>query len=168
MYEDYSYQIAQRLFNDDDWKQASVIGITVSRFPEVDTYQIIRKAWEQNKTVTVPKCTREERQLTFRILRQFQELESVYFGLYEPIEDRTEAVSSNSIDLLIVPGLAYSYQGYRIGFGGGYYDRFLTSYDGKTISLAFSLQMVNQLPVEPHDLPVSKIITNQEVITIGG
>ena len=71
----------------------------------------------------------------------------------------------SQIDLLIVPGLAYTQAGYRLGFGGGYYDRFLRDYDGKTISLAFNCQMIPQIDLEEHDLPVSKIITNTEVIT---
>lgn len=166
-YEDFSFRIANQLYEDVDWQVASVVGITLSRPPEVDTYQIIRKAWEQNKTIVVPKCDPKDRQMTFRILNNFQQLESVYFGLYEPIEEKTTALLSEAIDLLIVPGVAYSKTGFRIGFGGGYYDRFLTNYDGKTISLAFSLQLVDRLPIERHDIPVSKVITEDEVIVIG-
>lgn len=166
-YEDFSYRIANQLYKDDDWQAASVVGITISRSPEVDTYQIIRKAWEQNKTVAVPKCDPKSHKMTFRTLKSFQQLESVYFGLYEPIEQKTTALLSDAIDLLIVPGLAYSKDGFRIGFGGGYYDRFLSHYEGKTISLAFSLQVFGQLPIEKHDLPVSKLITENEVIVIG-
>lgn len=165
-YRQLSDQIANQLFSEADWQQASVIGITISRFPEVDTYKIIQKAWEQNKTVVVPKCEPAGKKMIFRILTDFNELESVYFGLFEPIESRTEAVAKDDIDLLFVPGLAYSRKGYRIGFGGGYYDRFLTTFTGKTLSLAFSIQMVAELPIESHDIPVKKIITNHEVITI--
>lgn len=164
LYEDYSYKIATRLFDDDDWKQANVIGITISKRPEVDTYQIIRKAWEQGKQVVVPKCNPKEKKLVFRTLKEFSQLESVFYGLYEPIEDQTAKVEADDIDLLIVPGLAYTKTGYRVGFGGGYYDRFLTAYSGKTLSMAFENQIVEQFQVETHDLPVSKIITNVEVI----
>jgi 5-formyltetrahydrofolate cyclo-ligase len=164
LYEDYSYKIAMSLFEESDWKQAKVIGITVSKQPEVDTYQIIRKAWELGKQVVVPKCIPSNRQLTFRTLTDFTQLESVFYGLLEPIEDFTTEIKSKDIDLLIVPGLAYTSKGYRLGFGGGYYDRFLSDFTGKTLSLAFNFQVIPQFTVEKHDLPVSKIITNNEVI----
>lgn len=166
LYEDYSYKIANQLFEDDDWKVAKVIGITISKRPEVDTYQIIRKAWALGKQVVVPKCYPKEKKLVFRTLKEFSQLESVFYGLLEPIEERTDKVEANEIDLLIVPGLAYTREGYRVGFGGGYYDRFLTNYYGKTLSLAFHNQIVEQFEMERHDLPVSKIITNHEVIHI--
>ncbi len=166
LYEDYSYKIASRLFEDEDWINAKVIGITVSRQPEVDTYQIIRKAWEQGKQVVVPKCNPQEKHLSFRTLREFSELEIVFYGLLEPIAAFTPKVEPDLIELIIVPGLAFTREGYRIGFGGGYYDRYLTTYSGKTLSLAFNDQIISQFPVEDHDIPVSKIITNIETIKL--
>lgn len=165
LYEDYSYKIANALFEDTDWEQANVIGITVSKQTEVDTYQIIRKAWELGKQVVIPKCIPSKRELTFRTLTEFSQLESVFYGLLEPIEALTTATSSKNIDLLIVPGLAYTTKGYRLGFGGGYYDRFLSGFTGKTLSLAFNFQVIPQFTIEKHDLPVSKIITNNEVMS---
>jgi len=165
-YEDFSYKIANKLFKDEDWKQANTIGVTVSHFPEVDTYQIIRKAWENGKRVVVPKCYPKTKGLSFRSLTEFSQLESVFYGLLEPIPERTIEVVPEEIDLLIVPGLAFTRAGNRIGFGGGYYDRFLADYHGKTIALAFKEQIISQFPVEVYDLPVAKIITPEEVINI--
>jgi 5-formyltetrahydrofolate cyclo-ligase len=165
-YEDYSYKIARNLFNEDDWKQAEVIGITISKEPEVDTYQIIRRAWESGKVVVAPKCHPKEKVLSFHKITRFSQLESVFYGLLEPIEEHTTEVKSDDINLLIVPGLAYTREGYRLGFGGGYYDRYLPDFKGKTISLAFHFQVLPQFPIEKHDIPVSKLITNDEVITI--
>lgn len=166
LYEDYSYLIASRLYEDEDWKQAKIIGITISKNPEVDTYQIIKRAWEIGKQVAVPKCDPKEKKLSFRTITDFSQLETVYYGLYEPIEEVTQEVSAECIDLLLVPGLAYTRDGYRLGFGGGYYDRYLLNYSGKTLSLAFAEQLVPEFLVENHDIPVSKIITNDEVIKI--
>ncbi|MCM2531640.1 5-formyltetrahydrofolate cyclo-ligase [Neobacillus pocheonensis] len=164
LYEDYSYKIATKLYDDLNWKEAKVIGITVSKAPEVDTYQIIRKAWELGKQVVVPKCYPKEKKLSFRTLTKFSQLESVFYGLLEPIVVETNEVEPSQIDLLIVPGLAFTKKGYRIGFGGGYYDRFLKGFSGETISLAFTHQIVPNFDVEVHDIPVSKIITNHEVL----
>lgn len=166
MYEHFSYNIAQKLYHTEEWKEADTIGITVSRPPEVDTYQIIRQAWEENKRVVVPKCYPHTKEMVFRELTRFDELESVYYGLYEPIEEKTRVVSKDEISLLLVPGVAYGKNGYRIGFGGGYYDRFLVDYKGKTISLAFMIQIFDELPYESHDIPVGKIITERGMMDV--
>ncbi|WP_442594926.1 5-formyltetrahydrofolate cyclo-ligase [Neobacillus sp. D3-1R] len=159
-YEQFSYEIANHLFATSLWKDANTIGITVSNFPEVDTFQIIRKAWEQNKRVVVPKCHPKDKQLSFHDIHRFTQLESVFYGLLEPIENETGKVDAQEIDLLVVPGLAYSNDGYRLGFGGGYYDRYLAKYRGNTISLAFPMQMRNDIPIEEHDMPVNRIISS--------
>ncbi len=166
LYDDYSHRIANLLFNDEDWLQANVIGITISQKPEVDTYQIIRKAWELGKQVAIPKCDPKEKKMSFRLITQFSQLETVYFGLLEPVAHLTAEIEPESIELLIVPGLAFTANGYRIGFGGGYYDRFMKNYFGKTLSLAFSPQMIPDFETEEHDIPVSKIITNEKVIIV--
>ncbi|MDQ1001507.1 5-formyltetrahydrofolate cyclo-ligase [Neobacillus niacini] len=165
-YEHYSHIIANTLYKDEDWLNANVIGITISKEPEVDTYQIIRKAWEEGKEVVVPKCNPETKTLSFRKITEFSQLESVFYGLLEPIIELTMKVKPEEIDLLFVPGLAYTREGFRLGFGGGYYDRYLTNYKGNTLSLAFYFQVIPQFPIEKHDIPVSKIITNDEVIKI--
>ncbi|MHC0035913.1 5-formyltetrahydrofolate cyclo-ligase [Pseudoneobacillus sp. C159] len=158
-HEQFSYEIANKLFSNPLWLEATTIGITVSRFPEVDTFQIIRKAWEQNKRVSVPKCHPKDRTMSFHAINQFTQLETVYYGLLEPIEANTLKVASDEIDLLIVPGLAFSKSGYRLGFGGGYYDRFLVNYRGNTVSLAFPQQIREDVPIEDHDIPVKQIIS---------
>ncbi len=162
LYEHYSYTIAQELYKDPLWQSASIIGITISIPPEVDTYQIIRTAWAEGKKIAVPKCFAKEKQMDFRELQRFDQLESVYFGLLEPIETETVLVEKENIDLLIVPGLAFTQEGYRTGVGGGYYDRYLQHYQGNTLSLAFQEQLVSSVPIEEHDIPVGKIITNKE------
>lgn len=158
-YEHLSYKIAQNLYHDSSWKESHTIGITISKMPEVDTFQIIRKAWEEKKRIVIPKCFPNDRSMEFRTLTAFNQLESVYYGLFEPIVDLTEFVSKKDIDLIIVPGLGFTKQGYRLGFGGGYYDRYLQDYQGCTLSLAFNRQIMQTLPVESHDIPVAKIIT---------
>ncbi len=162
-YEYWSYEIAQQLYKTDEWKKAQIIGLTMSIFPEVDTWQLIRKGWEQQKTIVIPRCNPKMKEMTFHTLTSFQELETVYYGLFEPKEETTQ-VSSEQIELLIVPGLIFNSSGYRIGFGGGYYDRYLQTFHGSTLSLAFSPQIVEHRLIEPHDLPVDYIMTENEMI----
>ena len=164
-YEQKSFQIAERLYALPEWKAAETVAITVSAAFEVDTWQIIRTAWLNGKKVCVPKCSRDTKEMQFYQLKKFSDLETVYAGLYEPIPEKTVPVDSKEIELMIVPGLLFNRAGFRIGFGGGYYDRFLSSYSGQTISLAFSIQLHEHLPVEKYDLPVQKILTDYETIT---
>jgi len=163
-YEQFSYQIHSQLVQTEQWKKSYTIGMTVSRFPELDTWQLIREGWEQGKRIVVPKCDSSTKTMSFFHITEFTQLESSYFNLFEPIECKTSKVLPSDIDLLIVPGLIYSTKGYRIGFGGGYYDRFLQDFTKPTISLAFSQQVVPEIPIESHDIPVQHILTEKGMI----
>ncbi|MDW0108946.1 5-formyltetrahydrofolate cyclo-ligase [Sporosarcina aquimarina] len=163
-YKDYSIKIKESLLETAEFIEAETIAITLSRNTEVETRSIIKNCWSKGKTVVVPKCYPHEREMDFREITDFNQLETVYAGLQEPNPDLTTAFDKEDIDLIIVPGVAFTNSGFRIGYGGGYYDRFLADYTGKTISLAFELQMVPSLPIERHDLPVGKIITEERVV----
>ncbi|CAM3952245.1 5-formyltetrahydrofolate cyclo-ligase [Lederbergia lenta] len=162
-YEHRSYLIASCLTATSEWKNATTIGITMSHFPEVDTWQLIRAGWAMGKRMVIPKCMAVTKEMKFKEITSFDQLEIVYMNLFEPIREQKD-IHSKEIDLLIVPGLAFNHRGYRVGFGGGYYDRYLERFQGETISLAFSEQVMEGLPYENHDLPVEKIITDQEII----
>lgn len=158
----YTGQLAEQLSNLVEWQQAKTIGITISIPPEISTYSIIELAWQEGKKVAVPKCYPKEKTMEFKFISSFDQLESVYSGLLEPVNG-TETTAVNEMDLIIVPGLAFTKEGHRLGFGGGYYDRFLTTYKGNTLALAFPFQLVDDLPMEMHDIPVQKIITPDHV-----
>ncbi|KMN44226.1 5-formyltetrahydrofolate cyclo-ligase [Bacillus sp. LK2] len=163
-----SEQIAVSLYVQKEWVEAKTIGITLSMEHEVDTYPIIEKAWKEGKKVVVPKCNRGTRTMSFRQISNFEQLETVYMNLREPIPMLTEEVDTDKINLQIVPGVAYTQRGERIGYGGGYYDRYLVHYKGKTLSLAYDFQIVKHIPVEPFDKNVEKIITEKGTMVING
>ena len=167
-YTTLSEQIAFSLYEQKEWAEAKTIGITLSMENEVNTYPIIEKAWKEGKRVVVPKCNKETRTMSFRQISNFHQLETVYMNLREPIPALTEEVNADEIDLQIVPGVAYTERGERIGYGGGYYDRYLVHYKGKTLSLAYSFQMVEHIPVEPFDKNVEKIITEKGTMVKNG
>ncbi|KFN01415.1 5-formyltetrahydrofolate cyclo-ligase [Bacillus clarus] len=167
-YTTLSEQIAVSLYEQKEWMEAETIGITLSMEHEVNTYVIIEKAWQEGKKVVVPKCNRKTRTMTFRQINNFAQLETVYMSLREPIPTLTKEVMAIEIDLLFVPGVAYTRRGERIGYGGGYYDRYLVQYKGKTLSLAFDFQIVNDIPIEPFDQKVQKIITEKETFVQKG
>ncbi len=165
-YKQRSQLIIESLLASEEWQNASTIAVTISRFPEVNTKPLIEKAWEQGKRVAVPKCLTSTKKMDFRIINSFDQVEVVFFGLSEPVVERTEKVNPNELDLILVPGLVYSKEGYRIGFGGGYYDRFLAQFELKTVSLAFNEQVVSSIPIEQFDLPVNKLITEDGVVSV--
>ncbi|MDT2045468.1 5-formyltetrahydrofolate cyclo-ligase [Priestia aryabhattai] len=159
-----SMLIAKKLLDTTWWQEADVIAITISRGQEVDTKRLIEIAWSQGKTIAVPKCVSEKSEMIFRKITSFSQLEVVFFNLQEPIELQTEVIKKSEIDLILVPGVVFSSNGYRIGYGGGYYDRFLVGYEQMKVSLAFHEQIVQSVPVESHDIPVDAIITDEEII----
>ncbi|MBO9129636.1 5-formyltetrahydrofolate cyclo-ligase [Bacillus sp. 165] len=159
----YSTTIAEKLYKQPEWKEAKTIAITISVDHEVDTYSIIQQAWVEGKRIMVPKCIRETRAMSFREINDFEQLETVYMNLKEPIIEQTKIVNKEQVDLIICPGLAFTAAGDRLGYGGGYYDRYLENYKGNVIALAFEFQMVSSLPIEEFDQKVRKIITNRQV-----
>ncbi|MBB4825722.1 5-formyltetrahydrofolate cyclo-ligase [Sporosarcina luteola] len=160
-----SSAICKRLLASELFLHARTIGITLSRYPEVDTRPIIEAAWNEGKHIVVPRCLPATREMDFREITSFDCLETVYMDLKEPIVQQTKAVGREEIDLLIVPGVVFSDDGYRIGFGGGYYDRYLDCFTGERIALAFVCQTGKEIPVEPHDIPVNVIFTEEGIIS---
>ena len=163
-YQLYSTEIENLFFRDSIVQNSSVIGLTISTFPEVHTKEIIQRLWDMGKSVVVPKCSPKDRSMNFYMIESFEQLEVVYMQLLEPNPLKTSLVQPSDIDLLVVPGIVYNKSGYRIGYGGGYYDRFLKSYMNHTMSLAFECQLSDEVIPESFDLPVEKIITNKQVI----
>ncbi|PAV29060.1 5-formyltetrahydrofolate cyclo-ligase [Virgibacillus profundi] len=156
-------KLTENLLSSELWTYAKCIGITMAQGFEWNTKAIIEAAWKQNKTIAVPKCSPKEKKLTFYRLESYDQLEVVYYNLLEPKPVESNVVEKANIDLLVVPGLLFDKKGYRIGFGGGYYDRFLMGYSNETVSILHSSQLVENVPAEPFDIPVQHMITEKEV-----
>ncbi|WP_194840807.1 5-formyltetrahydrofolate cyclo-ligase [Filobacillus milosensis] len=160
---EYLNDISNRLYLSEWWMSSDVIALTIARKIELETLPIIETAWKQQKTVVIPKCyPDQDHSMNFYKFTNQHELENVFLDLYEPKEDKQKLVQPSEIDLIIVPGLLYDYQGYRIGYGGGYYDRYLSKYSNAKISIAMEQQLVKHLPHDQYDLPVDGIITEKD------
>lgn len=157
-------KLKEQLLSSSLWSGAETIGITMAQGFEWSTKPIIEAAWEQNKTLCVPKCYPKENRLDFFELKSFDQLEVVYYNLLEPKPEMTKGIKKKSIDLLVVPGVVFDRNGYRIGFGGGYYDRFLKDYPNTSVSLCSSFQLVDHVPTEDFDIAVNYLITEDEMI----
>jgi 5-formyltetrahydrofolate cyclo-ligase len=154
--------IRNRLFNEEEFKKAKVVMFYVSLKDEVDTCIMIDEALKAGKRVCVPVILKEEKKLIAgEIHNRLKDLESQHFGIYQPRYDRVKEVPLDDIDLVVVPGVAFDKKNIRLGRGHGYYDRFLSGLPKttKAIGLAFDFQVLEDLPQDPHDIPVSKIIT---------
>lgn len=152
-------KIYRQLFQSEEWKRAHVIGLTMSNEIEVATKPIIETAWAEGKTILVPR-TRPKRKMGFFQIDNRTIFEQTKFGVLEPISDRYFA--PEKIDLLIVPGVVYHTSGYRIGFGGGYYDRYLAKYTNQTCSLVFHEQLNDQWVPESFDKKIQRLFIDQE------
>ncbi len=136
---------------------------------EVETTLLLNNCLLKGKTVAVPLSVPEQsRLLAVAITDPAQDLFSGFRGIPEPIPSLVERrlLSPESIDVVIVPGVVFARPGYRLGYGGGYYDRFLAQSAPQSyrIGLAFSLQLVDDIPVLPHDIPMDMVISEKEVI----
>lgn len=154
-------QLHAHLFTCAAWKKARTIGMTASKFPEWNTYPLLKCAWEENKTVCLPKTYANKKELIFFAINEKSTFVKGYGDILEPDERVERRVDKSEIDLIIVPGVVFDRRGFRIGFGGGYYDRFLQDFPNLTLSLCSEKQLVNEIPNESYDIPVQWIITEK-------
>lgn len=159
LYEQRSHQLMESLMQTEYWKQATVIALTVSRFPEVSTKKLIEHALSQQKKVALPRTDMTNKTMNFYYIESLQHLEKRSFGLFEPFEDENRLIEPIDFDLVVVPGVAFTVNGKRLGLGGGFYDRYLPKTSAITAALCFSEQVVNDLPIEKHDRVMDYVIT---------
>jgi len=160
-----STAILERLRSLPAFESARALLVYVSsKDNEVDTLHLIRSAIESGRKVLVPVAVTSTREMVWSELRSLDELTPSTFGIMEPKEDCVRPVEHGERDVALVPGIAFDAAGRRIGYGGGYYDRFLASFSGKKVALAYELQVYDSIPSEPHDLPVDVIVTEDRLI----
>lgn len=150
--------LVTKLIQQKAWQEAKVVAVTLSQGFELDTAPLINIAQAMGKVVVIPR-TLPKRQMEFVELNQATKFEKSSFGIEEPVNG--QVYLSSDIDLIIVPGVAFSPTGHRLGFGGGYYDRYLARYTGQTIALALSTQIAgeNDWPHEEFDVDVQQVLT---------
>jgi len=160
-----SNQIKKRLFKMKEFNQARAILFYVSYDNEVYTHNMIKECVSNGKHVIVPVTNKENRSLILSKLENWDDLDYGNYGILEPRKEHVKEVSLDVIDLIIIPGVAFDERGYRIGHGMGYYDGLLVnSTKAIHIGLAFEFQLVDEIPVEEHDMKVDKIVTEGRII----
>lgn len=159
--------ITERLLEADELAEADSVLLYASFGSEVDTYLLIDKLIARGKKVALPRCG-SERTMTFHLIGSVADLHEGMYRIPEPdsalpqpeITDRT---------VCIIPGLAFTEEGGRLGYGGGYYDEFISENPNiYTIALAYEELIVSQLPLMKHDLLVDMIVTEERTVLCNG
>ncbi len=131
----------------------------VSTSIEVDTHSIITQALLDGKRVAVPRCVEGTRNMEFYYIRSMEDLEPGSFGVLEPNPNKTELMTDFSRGLCIVPAFSYDWSGFRLGYGKGYYDRFLSRFEGNIIGICYANCVQRSLPHGRYDRPVELLVT---------
>lgn len=151
-------EIASRLLCCMEYMKAKTIITYVAKDTEIETRDIICAALTLGKRVAVPKCEGQGI-MRFYLIDSLDDLKAGFRGIMEPDTEKCTELSDFSDSLCIVPGLSFDPHGQRLGFGGGYYDRFLKDFKGTTAGLCYVSFMKWDLPCETHDVPVDILVT---------
>lgn len=158
-------RILARLVELPSYTEATLVATYLSFGSEVDTRALMDHAWEDGKTVALPRCVRGTRRMRWYRVEGLEGLVPSRLGVLEPDPVTFEEVDPLALEraVAVVPGLAFDAAGYRLGYGGGYYDTFLSAFRGASVGLCRTAQLVNSLcelgVIAAHDLPVNKVVS---------
>lgn len=162
----YSSIIFSRIKKLEEYKNAKTIMFYLTYGSEVITDMMINEVLADDKTVVVPiiKTPGDGVMNAIKISKLEDCYERVY-GIRQPEFNQDEVVNKKDVDLVFVPGIVFDNKGYRIGYGKGYYDKWLVGIDvSKIIGLAYEVQLTDKLPIGQYDLPVGKLLTEKRCI----
>ena len=163
----YSNVIFSKIIKLPVYEKAETVMFYLSYGSEVITDSMISSALEEGRTVVVPAIENpgDGKMEALKMARIEDAYQSVY-GIRQPEINREDLVDKSGIDLIFVPGIAFDNNGYRTGYGKGYFDRWLQGVPlEKTIGLAYDFQVTDKLPSGKYDLPVGMIVTEKRIIT---
>lgn len=159
----WSQQAVHCLEEQNCWQKAETVLLYYSMKDEVDTHDLVERAHRAGKVIYLPVMEGD-----VLVLRPFTGKENMKtaskYGILEPIGNILPPTHYQDIDLVIVPGVAFTCEGYRLGRGKGYYDKLLPKIYAPTIGICWALQLVNQLPTESHDVQLDSIISSNGII----
>ena len=157
-----SEKIAAQLFETAFWQNSTVVMLYLSFQNEVVTDMIYERGWQENKIMLIPICSAQNRIMTMSKLTSFEQLVPNRYGIRELPEPLQQIVPPETIDLCLIPGIVFDNYGNRLGFGAGYYDRYLAKISPQVprIALAHSCQIYDGiLPTDQYDLPMHYMLT---------
>ncbi len=159
-------EIAQRFLKSSLYQLSNNIMTYVSINFEVDTRMIIEQAFKDGKNVFVPYCTKEKGVMEFYKIDSLDELTETKFGTLEPEPNQEKKYKPEEFTICLVPGLIFDKKGYRIGYGGGYYDRYLSENDLLTLGLIYDKFVVDNVLRDDLDIKVKMYLTDKKIYYI--
>ncbi|MBC8611796.1 5-formyltetrahydrofolate cyclo-ligase family protein [uncultured Ruminococcus sp.] len=156
-------RIFRRVIRCEAVQKADTVICFISTPIEVDTHRLIHYCWRHGKQVAVPKCLEQRGRMAFYLISSWEDVEVGKFSLLEPAPERCQKLTDMERSVCIVPGFSFDPQGYRLGFGKGYYDRFLSSYKGIKLGICYSACVAPKLPRGRFDVPVDFLLTEKYV-----
>lgn len=162
-------RIAEQVRALPSWAEADIVCAYASFADEVDTWSLIESAWASGKTVVLPRVVEGTRQMRWFTVNAREELERSAWGIEEPAvlperEVDVAELSRRRPAIALVPALAFDARGYRLGYGGGFYDCFLNGFGGESLGLVRSAFFFDELScLEPHDLAVDCVVSERGV-----
>lgn len=160
-----SRKIIRNLLKLSAFSPGESIGMYLPVQNEVDTRVLFRYLLHLRAHPILPCCRKNEPgEMDFFPVRDKNDLQKGKFGIQEPCTRDQSAFDCSGVNTFILPGVAFDRQGYRLGFGGGYYDRFLSrAHFSMLVGAAYHFQLLPVLPVEPWDQPVNYVVTEKEI-----
>lgn len=158
--------VFNRFLKLNQYASSTTILAYVSTNIEVDTRKIIERALEDGKRVAVPYCVPDTRLLEFYLIDSLDDLTPGTFGVLEPTPDPEKRLIDWEKSLCVVPGLCFDFNGYRLGFGKGYYDRFLSEYTGIRVGICYSSGVRGHLHHGRYDRTVDVLVTEKNIKSI--
>ena len=159
--------IASRVLESSAYRQANVLLGYAALPEEIQTDGILCRALAEGKVLYLPRCLDDDGHMAFYRVQALEELESGSFGVREPaLTAPTYNMDLDGQALCLVPGLCFDGKGYRLGYGKGYYDRFLATFRGVTLGLCYDDFLQECLPAGAYDLPVQQMATESRVFAV--
>lgn len=160
---DKDRRILDKLTKLPEYQNAGLVLTYVSTAIEVDTRALIGRALADGKRVAVPRCTPGRIDMKFYLIESMDDLSPGAFGVLEPDPEKCRELRRYDQSVCILPGLGFDLQGYRLGYGKGYYDRFLSRYPGKNVGVCYNICMKTLLPHGRYDKMVDVLVTEKFV-----
>ena len=155
--------LKEKLFSLEEYKKAKTVMFFVSFGKEVYTHNMVQEALrEEDKSVVIPKIVDFE--LIPCIIEKFSGLQRSSYGILEPVE--AKSANLNEIDIVLVPGIGFDKNGYRIGFGKGYYDKFLKNTKALKIGLCMDFGIIDSIHYDKWDIPMDIVMIEKRIIRI--
>jgi 5-formyltetrahydrofolate cyclo-ligase len=154
-----SSRIRDNLRKIDFYRNATIVGAYYSIGSEVQTHDLLQEFFNQGKDIALPKVDKND--LIFKKISSFSDLELGNFSVMEP-KEKCENVKN--LDVVLVPAIALTIKGYRLGYGFGFYDGYLSGKKSKKIGLSYAKQVLKSFPHDDHDVKMDCIVTEDGII----